>query len=76
MITKFDSLFAGHADIENIGYGGTPVNDRLLRQRPAVTALQKPRTSPRRMDRLGYAHVLDGRTPFPARRHRSASPTC
>jgi hypothetical protein len=22
MITKFDSLFAGHVDIENVGYGG------------------------------------------------------
>ena len=28
MITKFDSLFAGHIDMENVGYGGTPVNDR------------------------------------------------
>ena len=29
MITKFDSLFAGHVDIENVGYGGTAVNDRI-----------------------------------------------
>jgi hypothetical protein len=28
MITKFDSLFAGHVDIKNVGYGGTAVNDR------------------------------------------------
>jgi len=28
MITKFDSLFAGHIDMENAGYAGTPVNDR------------------------------------------------
>jgi hypothetical protein len=26
MITKFDSLFAGHIDMENAGYGGTAVN--------------------------------------------------
>ena len=30
MITKFDSLFAGHVDMTDIGYGGTAVNDRLL----------------------------------------------
>src|SRR5262249_55621771 len=23
MITKFDSLYAGHTDLDNIGYGGT-----------------------------------------------------
>ena len=28
MITKFDSLFAGHVDLDNVGYGGTPINDR------------------------------------------------
>ena len=28
MISKFDSLFAGHVDIENVGYGGVPVNER------------------------------------------------
>ena len=28
MITKFDSLYAGHIDMENCGYGGTAVNDR------------------------------------------------
>ena len=28
MITKFDSLYAGHIDMDNIGYAGTPVNDR------------------------------------------------
>ena len=35
MITKFDSLFAGHVDMTNVGYGGTAVNDRNLRQRPS-----------------------------------------
>src|SRR5262249_16071742 len=28
MITKFDSLYAGHTDLDNIGYGGTPINER------------------------------------------------
>ncbi len=25
MITKFDSSYAGHIDMEDLGYGGTPV---------------------------------------------------
>ena len=33
MITKFDSLYAGHVDLDNVGYGGTPINDRRYRQR-------------------------------------------
>ena len=28
MITKFDSLYAGHTDLENCGYAGTPINER------------------------------------------------
>ena len=35
MITKFDSLFAGHADLDNVGYGGTPVNTRRYPERSA-----------------------------------------
>ena len=30
MITKFDSLFAGHIDMDNVGYSGVAVNDRLF----------------------------------------------
>ena len=28
MITKFDSSYYGTADMENLGYTGTPINDR------------------------------------------------
>jgi hypothetical protein len=28
MITTFDSSFAGHIDMTNVGYGGTAVTDR------------------------------------------------
>ena len=34
MITKFDSLYAGHIDMDNIGYAGTPVNDREFGNAP------------------------------------------
>ena len=30
MITKFDSLFAGHVDLDNIGYGGADTVTRKL----------------------------------------------
>src|SRR4030088_476783 len=28
MITKFDSSYVGSVDLENPGYGGTPINER------------------------------------------------
>ena len=31
MIKQFDSSYAGHIDMENVGYLGTPVNDRKYR---------------------------------------------
>ena len=43
MITKFDSLYAGHVDLENIGYGGTPINDRRLRQRAFIDRVVQSR---------------------------------
>jgi hypothetical protein len=30
MITRFGSLFAGHVDLDNEGFDGTPANDRWL----------------------------------------------
>ena len=28
MIGKFDGLYAGHVDMDSVGYAGVPVNDR------------------------------------------------
>jgi hypothetical protein len=44
MITKFDSLFAGHVDIENVGYGGTAVNDRRYSNEHLATVFDKAET--------------------------------
>ena len=30
MITKFDSLYAGHVNMQDVGYGGTAVNNRVF----------------------------------------------
>ena len=54
MITKFDSSYAGHIDLENVGYGGTPVNDRRYSNDQLVTALTKAEAKAQAMDRLGY----------------------
>ena len=33
MITKFDSLYAGHVDMDNVGYGGIAINDQMVWER-------------------------------------------
>ncbi|MBV9252352.1 MAG: LLM class flavin-dependent oxidoreductase [Acetobacteraceae bacterium] len=54
MITKFDSLYAGHIDLDDVGYGGTPINDRLYSNEQLATALEKAQSMAVLMDRLGY----------------------
>ena len=54
MITKFDSLFAGHVDMEDVGYSGTPVNDRSYPDEHLATAFDKSLAIAQLMDRSGY----------------------
>jgi alkanesulfonate monooxygenase SsuD/methylene tetrahydromethanopterin reductase-like flavin-dependent oxidoreductase (luciferase family) len=54
MITKFDSLFAGHIDMDNVGYAGTPVNDRRFPNDYLATVFDKPQAIAQVMDRTGY----------------------
>jgi alkanesulfonate monooxygenase SsuD/methylene tetrahydromethanopterin reductase-like flavin-dependent oxidoreductase (luciferase family) len=54
MISKFDSLFAGHADLDNVGYGGTPINQRRYPNAHLASALGKAEAMAKTMDRLGY----------------------
>lgn len=54
MITKFDSLFAGHIDMDNIGYGGTAVNARRFSNERLVTVFDKAQAMAQLMDRMGY----------------------
>src|SRR5437868_6941559 len=54
MITKFDSLYAGHADLDNVGYGGTAINARRYSNAHLATALSKAEAMAVLMDRLGY----------------------
>src|SRR4029079_3875388 len=52
--TKFDSLFAGHADLDNVGYGGTPINERRYGNAHLASALSKAEAMAKLMDGLGY----------------------
>ncbi len=54
MITKFDSLFAGHIDMDNIGYGGDPVNDRVFDNESLSGVFDKTTAIAKTMDGLGY----------------------
>src|SRR5215472_906216 len=54
MLKQFDSSYAGHIDLENVGYGGTPINDRLYPNDKLASALGKAEAMAKLMDRLGY----------------------
>lgn len=54
MITKFDSLYAGHIDLDNVGYAGTAVNDRWFDNDQLATVFSKSENICKTMDRLGF----------------------
>ena len=54
MITEFDALYAGHVDMENIGYTGQPVNDRWFSNEHLTTAFDKTQAIAQLMDRLPF----------------------
>ena len=54
MITKFDSSYYGTADMENLGYKGTPINDRCYSQEELAKAMHKVVEYAKCMDERGY----------------------
>ena len=54
MITKFGSLFAGHVDMENIGWDGTAVNDRWLSDDQLASVFDKTEAIALMMEQHGY----------------------
>ena len=54
MITNFDTGYAGHVDMSNIGYAGTAVNDRSFSDEYLTTAFDKAKAIAQTADRLGY----------------------
>ena len=54
MITKFDTLYAGHVDMTDVGYRGTAVNDRVFPNDHLVTVYDKAEAIAKLMDSHGY----------------------
>ena len=54
MITKFDSLYAGHVDMDDIGYAGTAVNDRIFNNDHLASVYAKTDAIAKTMDANGY----------------------
>ena len=54
MISKFDSLYAGHVDMDNVGYDGTAVNDRRFPNEYLVTTFDKAQAIAQTMDEQGF----------------------
>ena len=54
MITKFDSSYYGTADMENLGYAGTPINDRCYSKEELAKAMHKVVAYAKCMDERGY----------------------
>ena len=54
MITKFGILYAGCVDMEDIGYDGTPANERWLPNEQLATVFDKTAAFATTMDELGF----------------------
>ena len=54
MIDKFGSLFAGHIDLEDIGFAATAANDRFYSNERLATVFDKSEAMCVLMDELGY----------------------
>jgi alkanesulfonate monooxygenase SsuD/methylene tetrahydromethanopterin reductase-like flavin-dependent oxidoreductase (luciferase family) len=54
MITKFDSSYYGTADMENLGYTGTPINERCYSKEQLAKAMHKVVDYAKCMDERGY----------------------
>lgn len=54
MIKYFDSSYVGTVDMENLGYSGTPINDRWYSNEELAGALHKAVAYAQTMDGLGY----------------------
>jgi alkanesulfonate monooxygenase SsuD/methylene tetrahydromethanopterin reductase-like flavin-dependent oxidoreductase (luciferase family) len=54
MITSFGSLFAGHVDLDDLGFDATPANERWLSEEHLNTVYDKALAIAQCMDRNGY----------------------
>ena len=76
MITKFDSLYAGHVDLDNVGYAGTPINDRRFRNEHLATALEQGRVDGQADGSASATTASGWPSTTSSAKAPSASPTC
>ena len=56
-ITKFDALYAGYVDLDDVGWGGMPVNDRHFPDERLASVLDKTVGLSQAMDKNGYEAI-------------------
>ena len=54
MISEFATLYAGHVDMDDVGYGGTAINDRRFSNEHLITAFDKARAIAEVLERNDY----------------------
>ena len=54
MINRFGSLFAGHIDLDDMGFDATPANDRFYSNERLATVFDKTDSIAKTMDKKGY----------------------
>ena len=54
MITKFDAFYGGHVEMDNLGFQGTPADDRWLSREQLATAYEEAEKFAQLMDRDGF----------------------
>ncbi len=54
MINRFGSLFAGHIDLDDMGFDATPANDRFYSNERLATVFDKTDAIAKTMDTKGY----------------------
>ena len=54
MISRFGSLFAGHIDLDDMGFDATPANDRFYSNERLATVFDKTDAIAKTMDDKGY----------------------
>ena len=75
MITKFGVLYAGCVDMDDIGYAGTPANERWLPDDQLASVFDKSASFATTMDKLGFDTFWGAEHHFHAKA-MSASLTC
>jgi hypothetical protein len=54
MVKSFGAQYAGYIDMEQVGYGGIPVNDRWFPNERLIEVLANARDLAQLLERLGY----------------------